>query len=314
MDTKDTKEFVHNLFAEYEETAALRDFEEELLSNLEARIASLAAKGMESQAAFEKATEELGDISVLADQISLRKKQEIIQDAYMGMRAYLKPGRVALYVAAGTWAVFGVIAALVVYFTGEEQSALEAFWEPNKRMVGSLGVLLAFIPPAAAVFTFLGITQETARRHPLSVKRGAWYALAAAVLSFGLVLSPLTWFSTDRGLMEAIATLIPFIIPGLALLIFLLLTERDVRKPWAREQYEKEAKASREIWSDPLAAARFGMASGAIWISAVGFFILLGLLLGFKFSWLVFIFAVAVQLAAQSFMMKPNRNGKAENE
>jgi hypothetical protein len=190
----ETKEFVHNLFAEYEETAALRDFKEELLSNLDARITSLSAKGLDPQAAFEKATGELGDISTLADQISLRKKQEIIQDAYMGIRTYLKPGRVAMYVIAGAWAVFGIIIAMVVCFTGEEQSALEAFWEPNKNIVGALGTLLAFIPPAIAAFTFLGITQETAWRYPLSKKRSAWYALAAAILSFGLILSPLTWF------------------------------------------------------------------------------------------------------------------------
>jgi hypothetical protein len=114
--------------------------------------------------------------------------------------------------------------------------------------------------------------------------------------------------------MEAIATLIPFFIPGLALLIFLLLTEKDARKPWARERYEKEARASMDLWKDPLVATRFGMVSGAIWISAVGFFILLGLLLGFRFSWLIFIFAVAIHLAVQSLMMKPNRNGKIQGE
>ncbi|MFP3090430.1 hypothetical protein LQZ21_08910 [Treponema sp. TIM-1] len=43
----------------------------------------------------------------------------------------------------------------------------------------------------------------------------------------------------------------------------------------------------------------------AIWIFAAGLFILLGFIIGFKFSWLVFIFAVAVQLAAQSMMTKP---------
>ncbi|MDR2160137.1 MAG: permease prefix domain 1-containing protein [Treponema sp.] len=300
----DTKEFVHNLFSEYEETAALRDFEEELLSNLEARIASLAAKGMETRAAFEKAAGELGDISALADQISLRKKQEVIQDAYMGMKTYLKPGRVALYVAAGAWAAFGIVAALVVYFTGEEQSALEAFWEPNKKIVGALGTLLAFIPPAAAVFTLLGITQETASRYPLSGKRGAWYALAAAALAFGIILSPLTWFAMDRRLMEAIAALIPFFIPGLGLLVFLRLTERDTRKPWVRDRYEKEVRANRELWSDPVTAARFAMVSGAIWIFAAGCFFLFGFLFGFHFSWTVFIFAVAVQLAFQSLMMK----------
>jgi hypothetical protein len=308
----ETKQFVDELFSEYEETAELRDFKEELLSNLEARIASLTAKGLEPRGAFEKAAAELGDISALADQISLRKKQEVIQDAYMGIKKYLGPGRVAGYVFAGAGAVFGAVIALVVYFTGEEQSALEAFWEPNKKIVGALGVLSAFIPAAAAAFTFLGLTQETASRRPLSKKRGAWYTLGAAALAFGMFLFPLTYFSTDRGLMEATATLIPFFIPGLALLIFLALTEQDTRKPWVRARYEQDVRASRELWSDPAAAARFAMAAGAIWIGAAGLFILLGFLAGFHLSWLVFVFAVAVQLAVQSVMMKPNQGGEVK--
>jgi hypothetical protein len=300
----DTKNFVDRLFSEYEETTELGDFKEELLANLEDRIASLAAKGLDQEAAFEKAAGELGDISALADQISLRKKQEIFQDAYMGMRKYLSPLRTAFYVIAGAWLILGVVIALVVYLSGENQSALEAFWEPNKKLVSTLGSLMAFIPLSAAAFTFLGSTQETASRYPRSKKRGAWYALGAAALAFGAILCPTTYFATDRGLMEAIATLIPLFIPGLGLLFFLLLTERDNRKPWAKARYEREARASMEMWDDPVAAARFGMVSGAIWLFAAGLFFLLGFLFGFQFSWLVFIFAVAVQLTAQSWMMK----------
>lgn len=304
----ETKDFVDRLFSEYEETANLRDFKEELLSNLEDRIAHLAAKGLDEKAAFEKASGELGDISALADEISLKKKQEVLQEAYIGMSKYLKPARVAFYVISGAVLFLGVVLAAVVYFTGEDQSALEAFWEPNKKIVGALGVLLGLVPVTAAAFAFLGVTQETGSRYPLSAKRGIWYALAAAALAAGLILSPLTYFATDRRLMEALATLIPFFIPGLALLIFLILTEKDCRKPWVKAQSEKEAQASREMWNDPVTAARFGMASGAIWIFAVGLFILLGFLLGFHFSWLVFIFAVAVQLAVQSLMMKDKRS------
>ncbi|MDR2029243.1 MAG: permease prefix domain 1-containing protein [Treponema sp.] len=300
----DTKDFVNHLFSEYEETRELGDFKEELQSNLEDRIASLTAKGMDEAAAFEKASGELGDISALADQISLRKKQEIFQDAYMGVRKYLNPQRTALYVIAGAWVIFGAVIALVVFFSEENQSALEAFWEPNKKMVHAIGSLLAFIPPAAAVFTFLGLTQETASRYPRSKKRGAWYTLAAAALSFGAVLFPLTYFATDGGLMEAVATLIPFFIPGLGLIIFLQLTEKNHLKPWARARYEKEVQASQEMFNDPAAAARFGMVSGAIWIFAAGLFFLLGFLMGFQFSWLVFVFALAVQLTVQSMMMK----------
>jgi hypothetical protein len=299
-----TQDFVNRLFSEYEESPALRDFKEELLSNLEARIASLTGKGLDEGAAFEKATGELGDISALADQISLKKKQEVLQEVYLGLRKYLRPGRVAWYVLSGAWLVLGIVIALLVYLTGEEQSALEAFWEPYKRGTEFFGVLVAFIPPAAGVLTFLGVTQETAGRNPLSPKRGFWYALAALVLSFGIILSPLTYLATGRGLMEALAALIPCAIPGLGLLIFLILTERDTRKPWVRALYEKEAQANREFLSDPVTAARFGMISGALWIFAAGLFLLLGFLAGFRFSWLVFVFAVAVQLAIQGLMIK----------
>ncbi|MDR0386992.1 MAG: permease prefix domain 1-containing protein [Treponema sp.] len=301
----DTKTYIDSLFTGYEDTGTMRDFKEELQSNMEDRIASLTARGMNEGAAFEKAAGELGDISALADQISLRKKQEIFQDAYMGIRNYLHPGRVAAYVIAGVLAILGVAIALITFFTGESQSAFDAFWEPNKKLVGALGVLFAFIPPAAAAFTFLGMTQETASRYPCSKKRSAWYAVAAAILCAGGIISPLTYFAVDRGLMEAVATLIPFFIPALALFCFLRLTEKDTRKPWVRERYEKELRVSREMWNDPIAAARFGMVSGAIWIFAAGLFFLIGFLVGFRFSWLVFIFAVAVQLAAQSLMMKP---------
>jgi hypothetical protein len=212
---------------------------------------------------------------------------------------------VAFYVIAGAWLILGGVIALVVYFTGENQSALEAFWEPYKELVNALGCLMAFIPAAAAVLTFLGVTQETASRYPRTKKRGAWYALSSGVLCCAVLLFPLTYFATGRGLMEATATLIPSFIPGMALLIFLQLTEKDYLKPWARVRYERGIRVSREMWSDPVIAARLGMVSGAIWIFAAGLFILLGFLIGFQFSWLVFIFAVAVQLTAQSMMMKP---------
>jgi hypothetical protein len=302
-----TKEYVDSLFAGYGETEALADFKEELLSNLNAKLDSLVKKGMGEKDAFIRATAELGDVSTLADEISLKKRQEVFEDWYMDVRRYMKPGRVAFYVLTGAWLVLGIVIALVVSFAGEGQSALEALWGPDRRLTEALGVLVGFVPLAAAAFTFLGITQETASRNPLSKKRGAWYALASAALGFGIILSPLTYFATGRRLMEAVATLIPFAIPALGLLIFLILTEKDTRKPWARDRHEKEAGASMEMFRDPAAAARFGMVSGAVWMFALGLFLLLGFLAGFHLSWLVFIFAMAVQLTVQGVMM---RSGK----
>jgi hypothetical protein len=72
-------------------------------------------------------------------------------------------------------------------------------------------------------------------------------------------------------------------------------------------------KREMEIWNNPAAAARFGLFSGAIWIFAIGLFILLGFLIGFKFSWLVFVFAVAIQLLVQGLMSKPDNGSVPED-
>jgi uncharacterized membrane protein YbhN (UPF0104 family) len=122
---------------------------------------------------------------------------------------------------------------------------------------------------------------------------------------------PVTYFgarlagNSSIELMSTIAILIPFVLPGAALLSFLVLTEKDRLKPWAKEFRSGAVKREMELWNDPATAARFGLFSGAIWIFAIGFFILLGFIVGFKFSWLVFVFAVAVQLVVQALMSKP---------
>ncbi|MDR1580821.1 MAG: permease prefix domain 1-containing protein, partial [Synergistaceae bacterium] len=102
-----TQKYIDGLFANYEETPALADFKEELRGNLDERIKNLVKKGMSEQEAFHKATAELGDISALADEISLKKKQEVYEDMYMGTRKYMTIKRTAAFVLGGTTVCFG---------------------------------------------------------------------------------------------------------------------------------------------------------------------------------------------------------------
>jgi hypothetical protein len=85
-----TQKYVDGLFSGYEQTPTLCDFKEELRSNLNDRIANLIKKGMSEQMAFDKATTELGDISALADEISLKKKKEVFSEMYMKTKNYMK--------------------------------------------------------------------------------------------------------------------------------------------------------------------------------------------------------------------------------
>jgi uncharacterized protein (DUF2062 family) len=338
----DAKTFVDPLFEGYEKTAALDEFKEELLGNLNAKIESFVKKGMDPEAAFEKASAELGDVSALADELSQTKRKEVFEEVYLDIRNYMTPKRVAAYVIFGVMTLFGIAAAFIVLFSFE---GLKKWENMHINLVSFFGVLLPFLTTAVIGFTFLGLTQETASTYPLSVKRSAWYTAAAAFIAFGLFVMPVIYFSVSLGwnIVEAgagelherflkewtdfrfgefgvavfqpisviasvVGPLIAFVLPGAGLLAFLVLTEKDRRKPWAKAFTEKTIQHEMAMWTDPATASRFGMFSGAIWILAAGLFVLLGFLIGFKFSWLVFIFAVGIELLMMGGMYKKMSN------
>jgi membrane-associated HD superfamily phosphohydrolase len=326
------KEFVDSLFEGYEKTAALTDFKEELLGNLNAKIENFVKKGMSTEEAFTKASAELGDVSTLANDLSLKKRKEVFEEVYMDIRKYMSTGRVAAYVVFGVVTLFGIIIALITLFATKSVGI-----STHLDLAGFFGTLLPFLTTAIIGFTFLGVTQETSSMYPVSKKRGAWYATAAGLIAFGLLTMPILFFGVKfagdmyktyfgeafsitipfsfisidhfESIIPIISLMIPFVLPGIGLLVFLILTEKDRLKPWAKEFHTKAVEREMEMWQDPATAARFGLFSGAIWIFAVGIFILLGFIIGFKFSWLVFIFAVAIQLLVQGFMSKGTGKG-----
>jgi len=310
-----TKEYVQSLFSDYEETENLKDFMEELQSNLDARIASLVQKGLAEQDAFDKACAELGDISVLAKELSLKKRREVFEEVYMDIRKYMTTKRVAAYVIFGFVALFGIISALISYFATRQPSHGEWAFFPGwffgikTSIMVFLGTLMPFLVVSIAGFTFLGLTQETRTHYPMGKKRSAWYTVAAGLISTGLLVMLITYFSArhgeaSRAIMISIAILIPFVLPGGGLLCYLVLTEKNRLKPWAASMRDEAVKQEMKMWDDLAVANRFGIFSGAIWIFASALFFLLGFLVGFKYSWLVFIFAVATQLLVQGFMLK----------
>lgn len=104
----DVQQYVDKLFAGYESNADMEDFKEELCSNLQERIKYMEKKGMGSKEAFQKATEELGDITEVANQISNEKRKEYIENMYMKTKNYLDVPHIIGYLLAG-----GLLAVLV---------------------------------------------------------------------------------------------------------------------------------------------------------------------------------------------------------
>jgi hypothetical protein len=172
------------------------------------------------------------------------------------------------------------------------------------------GVLVAFLTVATAGFTFLGLTQETAVRYPMNVKRAVWYTLAAALICFGVLTCLLVYFAAGNrdGIVGALGTLIPFVLPAIGILVFMALTEKNRLKPWARKRYAGEIQRSREIFANPAAEARFGLISGAIWIFAVALFFIAGFGFSFLYSWIVFILAAGMQCLIMAVMT--NKGGQ----
>jgi hypothetical protein len=303
------KDHIQSLFKDYEETPELKDFMEELQSNLDDRIASLVKKGLPENEAFAKAAAELGDISVLADQMSLKRRQEVYQDAYMGIRRYMKAPRVIAYVAFGTVLAFGIITAAIVYFAirWESQAVRQATGFNIEALVPLFGTLMPFMTLGIAGFVFLGLTQESSTVYPMRTKRALWYTLAAVLITFSLTTIPIVYFATginsSASLISVLGLLIPFGLPGAALLTFLIMTEKSRLKPWVRNQLTENFKKEYEMMSGP-AMTRFGLFSGAIWTGAAACFLLFGFLAGFRYSWIAFVFAIAVQLTVHGMLYK----------
>ncbi|MDR2485037.1 MAG: permease prefix domain 1-containing protein [Treponema sp.] len=301
---QNTKSYVDSLFSGYEETKDLADFKEELTGYLNDKIADLVKKGLEEDGAFKKAASELGGVSALADEISLKKKQEVIGEAFMDVKHFMKPPRIIAYIVCGLFLSFGAISSAMAFLGNDAVPELAG---KNQGFTGLFGVLLGFVPLAIAGFTWLGLTQELPALYPMPKKRAVWYSIGTFVLSFSVILVPLTYFSAggEERAISAIATLIPFALPAAGLLAFLVLTEKDRLKPWARRRQEAE------LFIDPVTSARFGLFVGAIWMSAIALGILSGFIIGFKFSWIAFLFAIPAQLCLQGVMMK---NRKQERQ
>lgn len=252
-------------------------------SNLDERIDYLSSKDMTPQDAFQKATNELGDITPLAEEMSLKRKQEVYANMYMKTKNYISTWRMVAYFACGGVFLFGIIVALLG-------------WLNSGQEVAGLGVMIPFgaLPISAAVF--LALTQETVRKNPMGWKRALIYAVAVAGFLFGIVVFVMMFFVDNDGLPTAIATLIPFCLPCALVVAFLILTEKDRNKPWVIEQQNAWIKHNQERFADPATESRYGLLCGALWIFSIAIFVALGFFIGFKFSWIVFIFSIGFQL------------------
>lgn len=288
------KKYVDDLFHGYEETPELRDFKEEIPSNLHARISNLEEKGMQSNDAFTKAVAELGDITTIADEISKQKRNELIGEMYIQQGNKVGVKHAIGYTVAGSVLLFGLITSLITYFS-------------TNNIFYGISALLPFVVPTGAAFVFLGLTQETARNYPMSWIRALIYALAVGSILFGITISTSQYYLDGNTWVEILGILIPFAIPALAILAFLLLTEKKRYKPWVVEEQRIIMEDYYQRYSDPELTAKRGLLSGALWVGALGLFGLIWLLTSVIYALFVIILAVVCEMLIEYKMHKKSK-------
>lgn len=296
------REYVERIFVDYEESQQLIELKEEIKANLFARIEDSVAEGCSEQEAFQLAIKELGDISAVADEMSLKTKYEVFEQMYT--KKPLSKKHAFGYMAAAGTLLFGIIASPIVYF-----------------LVGNLFISVSTLFPFAvisiAAFVFLGLIQETDYHYGMKPLRAFFYTIATALLTFGVFTSLIVYLQRsglngqlesikeimtlhNEPLFTAVATLLPFVLPSICMFIFLGLTETDRTKPNMWSDYYKKLYTG-----DDESAVRkqmvYGNISGALWIFAIGFFLVIGFFGGWKYSWLVFIFAVGLQVLLEAY-------------
>lgn len=275
--------YVDRLFQDYEDTQELRDFKEEITVNLQERIKELQGKGLSEDEAFRQAVDELGDITEIAEEISKQKRKEVIGQMYIHTRVPMSKFHAIGYVACGGAILFGLLAALTVKAsTGDLYTAIAS--------------LLPFTAIPAAGLVFLRLTQETSHRLPMDWKRAAFYALASGLIIFGLITACMLYVMDIKTLEVVYGTLITFVVPGVCVLAFLMLTEKERRKPWVLEEERIWTEYYEQKYGEPRRMEQRGLLSGALWIVTVAVFLILGLTIGFKYAWIVFLFALAGEL------------------
>ena len=281
--------YVDRLFADYEDTPEITDFKEEIAGNLTERVKELVSKGLDQEKAFDEATAELGDITAIADEVGKKNRNKAIAQMYMSSKVPVTKRTAAGLTGASGLLLLAVGAALITLFSEAGGSA--AYY--------SSAVLLSV---ACGLYTYFGLTQETASHYAMKNSRALAYGAVCLAGFLGAGLAAASFFAAGVELAVSVGIKAVFVIPAVCALIFLLVTEPKRQKPWVKSMIEREIENSMKYHSDmvnPVKAARFGVASGGLWLLAIAVFVTLGFFVGWQYAWLVFLFT----LAAQVFMV-----------
>jgi hypothetical protein len=275
--------YVNQLFADIYETKQLHELKEEVIQHLTEKVKDFIAAGKSEDEAFQDAISSLGDMSELIDSLKKVSYEKMEEDPYEKLPLNRK--HIFGYLVAIGLMLFAIMVAGITYLQLDDYAA-------------TISTFMPFFISSVMLFVYLGLTQETKHHYPMKGKRAFLYSLGIGVFLFGNFVSGILYFNGHE-MFEVAASFMPFMITSILLLIYLGLTEKSRRK--MNEEWQKYWV---DYYKDPRSTMLRGSLSGALWIFTVAIFLTLGFLIGFKYSWVIFIFAIGVEILIESYFAK----------
>jgi hypothetical protein len=258
-------------------TADVQDLKEEMRANLVVRVAELERSGLGAEMAAQRAITELGDLRSVVDEMETSVEGVAPWSRH---RVRPKPGYVVRTVVL---AVLGVIALAVVVV-------------PLFGLTVSLAWQLAgvaVIALVAGVIVADALRQETTTNYPVPMGRAVGYGVATVVALAGagsaaLCLRdlPLSWLV--GGGLALLGSVVVF--------TYLGATQTNRHKPWVIRSQAAHSEVGDRFTQDPAAAARFGLYTLTIWLTALAAFAVLSFTVGWAWSWLALLAGVVAMM------------------
>lgn len=296
---------VHRLlddaFAGVEPSPEVQDLKEEIRANLEARAAELQAGGASPDDAARRAFDELGDVGALvadaqADVVAETggAPRTALQEAFVAARQHRvrpKP-RFVLGVVLASLVLVALVALCLL-------AALDVLALPGVVVAA----LLLTASSAAGFVVGSSLSQETTTNHPVPSRRAGGYYLATGLAVLGLLLAGFTLLGTFEAWGYVVSA--GLLVVGGVVFTMLGVTQTNRKKAWVRDVARAQASGHHydRFDHDPAAAARFGVYTVVIWLVAFVVFVVLGVTVGWAWSWLTFVVALAVMMLVLARML-----------
>jgi hypothetical protein len=299
------REFVNGAFRDYEQSKQL-DYSKEVISErLTMRIEAIIKKGSNEEEALKQAFSEFADVLKVANSIGHQKRAEFISQVYANRIIPINRYQVGGYCLSVVLIIIGLIGSIITFNnTGLFYLSIES--------------IMIFAAISTGILIYLYLTKDRSDNYPMNNKRAIYYSIFSLLLALSILISLRSLFMGIsyqdlvqnggqiilKGInTDFLRTLIIVIIP-LSVLIFLSLTEKSREKPNI-SQYFQSFNKNNEIYD-----VKFGLLSGVIWITSFGLFVLLGYLIGWYISWVMFIFALSAQLIVQYCFIDKDKNNE----